>query len=231
MSDGRTRHQGHARPFADRHQAEAARHAPRARPRPDRLDATRCPTGPRSAGCSPGCRTSIKVEETAMKIHDLKPAPGLERGRSAASAAASAARAARPPAAAARARAPAAPCRARFEGGQTPLHRRTPKAKGFTNPFRVEYHVVNLDDARRLRRRRRGHARHAAGAAAWSPSGAWSRCSARGELTKPLTVRAHGFSAAAVQRDRGRGRHRRGAARSRGATGRPPARGNALTNR
>ena len=33
----------------------------------------------------------------------------------------------------------------RFEGGQTPLHRRTPKSKGFTNPFRVEYHVVNLD--------------------------------------------------------------------------------------
>ena len=32
----------------------------------------------------------------------------------------------------------------RFEGGQTPLHRRTPKAKGFKNPFRVEYQVVNL---------------------------------------------------------------------------------------
>ena len=32
-----------------------------------------------------------------------------------------------------------------FEGGQTPLHRRTPKAKGFKNPFRVEYVVVNLD--------------------------------------------------------------------------------------
>src|SRR5439155_55104 len=32
-----------------------------------------------------------------------------------------------------------------FEGGQTPITRRTPKAKGFRNPFRVEYHVVNLD--------------------------------------------------------------------------------------
>src|SRR5439155_22638325 len=32
-----------------------------------------------------------------------------------------------------------------FEGGQTPLTRRTPKAKGFKNPFRVEYAVVNLD--------------------------------------------------------------------------------------
>ena len=32
-----------------------------------------------------------------------------------------------------------------FEGGQTPLRRRTPKAKGFRNPFRVEYVVVNLE--------------------------------------------------------------------------------------
>src|SRR5713101_6766113 len=32
-----------------------------------------------------------------------------------------------------------------FEGGQTPLMRRTPKSKGFKNPFRIEYVVVNLD--------------------------------------------------------------------------------------
>jgi len=32
----------------------------------------------------------------------------------------------------------------RFEGGQMPLHMRLPKLKGFTNPFRVEYQVVNL---------------------------------------------------------------------------------------
>src|SRR5919206_451169 len=31
-----------------------------------------------------------------------------------------------------------------FEGGQMPLHRRVPK-RGFHNPFRVEYDVVNLD--------------------------------------------------------------------------------------
>ncbi|MET0954696.1 MAG: 50S ribosomal protein L15, partial [Cryobacterium sp.] len=33
---------------------------------------------------------------------------------------------------------------ARFEGGQMPLHMRLPKLKGFKNPFRVEYQVVNL---------------------------------------------------------------------------------------
>src|ERR1700722_12300588 len=31
-----------------------------------------------------------------------------------------------------------------FEGGQMPLHRRLPK-RGFTNIFRVEYTVINLD--------------------------------------------------------------------------------------
>ncbi|SDJ42446.1 LSU ribosomal protein L15P [Frankineae bacterium MT45] len=34
---------------------------------------------------------------------------------------------------------------ARFEGGQMPIHMRLPKLKGFTNRFRVEYQVVNLD--------------------------------------------------------------------------------------
>ncbi|MCL1899890.1 MAG: 50S ribosomal protein L15 [Promicromonosporaceae bacterium] len=34
---------------------------------------------------------------------------------------------------------------ARFEGGQMPLHMRLPKLRGFKNPFRVEYQVVNLD--------------------------------------------------------------------------------------
>jgi large subunit ribosomal protein L15 len=86
----------------------------------------------------------------------------------------------------------------RFEGGQTPLHRRTPKARGFNNPFRVEYHVVNLElldgfDA----------------GAEVSPETLRERglvakqglvkVLARGELTKALTVRAHGFSAAATR--------------------------------
>jgi large subunit ribosomal protein L15 len=32
-----------------------------------------------------------------------------------------------------------------FEGGQMPIHMRLPKLKGFKNPFRVEFQVVNLD--------------------------------------------------------------------------------------
>ena len=118
---------------------------------------------------------------------------------------------------------------ARFEGGQTPLHRRTPKAKGFKNPFRIEYHVVNLTtldtfDANAevspetLRERglvaKRGLV----------------KVLARGELSKPLTVRAHGFSKAAVQAIQAAG----GSVETLPLpwpTGRPPARGNALTNR
>ena len=33
----------------------------------------------------------------------------------------------------------------RFEGGSTPLHMRLPKLRGFKNPFKTEYQVVNLD--------------------------------------------------------------------------------------
>src|SRR5690625_3925645 len=39
---------------------------------------------------------------------------------------------------------------ARFEGGQTPLHMRLPKLRGFNNPFRTEFQVVNLDKVAEL---------------------------------------------------------------------------------
>lgn len=38
----------------------------------------------------------------------------------------------------------------RFEGGQTPLHMRLPKLRGFKNPNKVEYQVVNLDKLSQL---------------------------------------------------------------------------------
>jgi large subunit ribosomal protein L15 len=116
-----------------------------------------------------------------------------------------------------------------FEGGQTLLARRTPKMKGFNNPFRVEYHVVNLEALESF----------AAGTAV-DPEALRARglvakrglvkVLGRGELTKSLTVRAHAFSGRARQ-----------AIEAAGGTveivpppwgdRRPPARGNALTNR
>src|SRR3989454_5291740 len=78
-----------------------------------------------------------------------------------------------------------------FEGGQMPLHRRVPK-RGFHNPFRVEYEVVNLDTLGAL---------FEAGTVVTPDllheSGIMSgahrliKVLARGEVGKALTVRAH----------------------------------------
>src|ERR1051325_4278432 len=85
-----------------------------------------------------------------------------------------------------------------FEGGQTPLARRTPKAKGFRNPFRVEYVVVNLDTLEGF------DANSTVDPDALRAKGLVAKQGlvkilARGDLTKKLTVKAHGFSAKAIQ--------------------------------
>ena len=87
-----------------------------------------------------------------------------------------------------------------FEGGQMPLHRRVPK-RGFHNPFRVEYEVVNLDtlatkfDAGTVVTpellRERGLV-----AGGNRPV----KILARGEVGKALTVRAHKFSGKAAEK-------------------------------
>ena len=117
----------------------------------------------------------------------------------------------------------------RFEGGQTPLHRRTPKSKGFTNPFRVEYHVVNLETLELFDAGTevtpdtlRAHGLVA--------KRGLVKVLARGDLTKSLTVRAHGFSGAAKQAIEAAGGTTEVLAAPWGDR-RPPARGNALTNR
>ena len=85
-----------------------------------------------------------KVQEgTALKVHHLRPAPGSRTaktrvGRGGGSKGKTAGRGTK--GSKARNQIPE-----RFEGGQMPLHMRLPKLRGFTNPFRVEYQVVNLD--------------------------------------------------------------------------------------
>ena len=79
---------------------------------------------------------------TILKPHDLRPAPGAKTtktrvGRGEASKGKTAGRGTK--GTGARKNVPAG-----FEGGQMPLQRRLPKLKGFTNPFRTEYQVVNL---------------------------------------------------------------------------------------
>jgi large subunit ribosomal protein L15 len=78
-----------------------------------------------------------------LKPHHLRPAPGARttktrKGRGEASKGKTSGRGTK--GSKARGSIPA-----RFEGGQMPLHMRVPKLKGFRNPFRTEYQVVNLD--------------------------------------------------------------------------------------
>ena len=87
-----------------------------------------------------------------------------------------------------------------FEGGQMPLHRRVPK-RGFHNPFRVEYEVVNLDTL---------GARFDAGTVVTlellvehrlvSGMNKLLKVLGRGEVGKALTVRAHKFSGKAAEK-------------------------------
>ena len=81
--------------------------------------------------------------KTPLKVHHLRPAPGSRTaktrvGRGEGSKGKTAGRGTK--GTKARYQVPAA-----FEGGQMPLHMRLPKLRGFTNPFRTEYQVVNLD--------------------------------------------------------------------------------------
>lgn len=83
------------------------------------------------------------ARSSALKVHHLRPAPGAKTaktrvGRGEASKGKTAGRGTK--GTKARYQVPAA-----FEGGQMPLHMRLPKLKGFTNRFRTEYQVVNLD--------------------------------------------------------------------------------------
>lgn len=163
-----------------------------------------------------------------MKVHDLKPAPGSSRpkrrvGRGIAGKGGKTAgrgmkgqgaRGSIPP---------------RFEGGQTPLHRRTPKMKGFRNPFRVEYHVVNLDTVELFDAGSEitPDTLRARGLVAKT---GLVKVLGRGEVTKALTVRAHAFSRSAVQAIEAAGGRTETLPPPWGDR-RPPARGNALTNR
>jgi large subunit ribosomal protein L15 len=78
-----------------------------------------------------------------LKLHHLRPAPGAKTektrvGRGEASKGKTAGRGTK--GSKARNQVPAS-----FEGGQMPIHMRLPKLKGFKNPFKVEFQVVNLD--------------------------------------------------------------------------------------
>jgi len=128
-----------------------------------------------------------------IRVHHLRPAPGAKKdktrvGRGEGSKGKSAGRGTK--GSKARKNVPAS-----FEGGQMPLHMRLPKLKGFNNPFRVEYHGINLDTLEEsgldeitpatLQSKGLAH------------KGALVKVLGRGELTRKVTVQAHAFSKSA----------------------------------
>jgi large subunit ribosomal protein L15 len=87
-----------------------------------------------------------------------------------------------------------------FEGGQMPLHRRVPK-RGFHNPFRVEYDVVNVDTlAERFEAGTVITPEMLREAGLLPGSNRPVKVLARGDVTKGLTVRAHKFSGKAAEK-------------------------------
>jgi large subunit ribosomal protein L15 len=79
----------------------------------------------------------------ALKVHHLRPAPGAHQaktrvGRGQGSKGKTAGRGTKGSAARNN-------IGENFEGGQMPMHMRVPKLRGFKNPFRTEYQIVNLD--------------------------------------------------------------------------------------
>jgi large subunit ribosomal protein L15 len=87
-----------------------------------------------------------------------------------------------------------------FEGGQMPLHRRVPK-RGFTNIFRTEYDVVNLDQLEKLfEKGATVTVESLRDAGIVGSRTAKVKVLARGEMTKALTVQAHKFSGKAAEK-------------------------------
>jgi large subunit ribosomal protein L15 len=130
-----------------------------------------------------------------LKLHHLRPAPGAKTpktrvGRGGGSKGKTAGRGTK--GSGARDRLPQ-----NFEGGQMPLHMRVPKLRGFKNPFRVEYQVVNLSRLAEL---------FPAGgtigvddlvSAGAVRSGPPVKVLGNGDITVAVQVSAHAFSASA----------------------------------
>jgi len=118
--------------------------------------------------------------------------------------------------------------KAGFEGGQLPLKQRIPKLKGFKNPFRVEYNVVNLDTIEGLTGDEISP--ESLRAAGLVHKHGLVKVLGRGQLSRRVNVSAHAVSRSAEQAITAAGGSVRILPPPFGH-GRPPAKGNALTNR
>ena len=130
-----------------------------------------------------------------LKLHHLRPAPGAKTaktrvGRGEGSKGKTAGRGTK--GTGARYQVPVG-----FEGGQVPIHMRLPKLKGFKNPFREEYQVVNLDRISELFPEGGAVDVDALVGAGAVRKGHKVKVLGQGDLTVKVQVTAHKFSASA----------------------------------
>lgn len=134
----------------------------------------------------------------AVKIHHLRPAPGAKTektrvGRGEASKGKTAGRGTK--GTGARKNVPE-----NFEGGQMPMHMRIPKLKGFKNPFRVEYQVVNVGRIAELFPEGGDVTVDDLVAAGAVRDGHLVKVLGQGEVSVKLNVSAHKFSGSAKEK-------------------------------
>ncbi len=131
----------------------------------------------------------------ALKLHDLRPAPGAKTaktrvGRGEGSKGKTAGRGTK--GTGARKNVPE-----NFEGGQMPIHMRLPKLKGFKNPFRVEFQVVNVGRVAELFPEGGSVGVEDLVAAGAVRSGNLVKVLGNGDVSVKLDVTAHAFSGSA----------------------------------
>ncbi|WP_159805693.1 50S ribosomal protein L15 [Cellulomonas citrea] len=127
------------KPAAAKAEATATSEGTAAKAAAPKAKATKAPA---KAKAEPVAKPVEQGHGGTLRVHHLRPAPGAHTpktrvGRGEASKGKTAGRGTK--GTKARYQVPAA-----FEGGQMPLHMRLPKLRGFKNPFRTEYQVVNL---------------------------------------------------------------------------------------
>ncbi len=133
-----------------------------------------------------------------LKLHHLRPAPGAKTaktrvGRGEGSKGKTAGRGTK--GTKARYQVPAS-----FEGGQMPIHMRLPKLKGFKNPFKVTYQVVNLDRINELFPEGGTVAVADLVAKGAVRDGQPVKVLGQGEISSAVQVSAHAFSASAKEK-------------------------------
>jgi large subunit ribosomal protein L15 len=141
--------------------------------------------------------------ETPLRPHHLRPAPGAHKaktrkGRGEASKGKTAGRGTK--GTKARTTVPVG-----FEGGQMPLIRRVPKLKGFKNPFRVEYQVVNLGRLAELYPEGGEVTPEDLAAKGAVRSGQPVKILGNGDISVTVQVKAHAFSGSAMEKIAGAG--------------------------